>query len=228
MLVWTQYRFFEKENVNSKQTVKNLNFEKIWIYLLLTWGHCSPWLIIGWSQVSNLSQATRSSLKIYPKSIIFQSQCIPSGGASLSGFLPGYSGYSRIVRTLSRIVQTIIFPGYTAWGSGFYRFFPLFTLTPSPLAQICPRGDFHLPTITFSQNLGGRIYSAPETPEKPWIWSSRSFLKVSRYFELRSSRSLNVEGLLGFPLGHCLLVSLGSSRFNFIQIPWSNLEFCGS
>ena len=164
MLVWNQYRFFEKENVNSKQTVKTLNFEKIWIYSLLTWGHCSPWLIIGWSQVSNLSQATRSSLKIYPKSIIFQSQCIPSGGASLSGFLPRYSGYSRIVRTLSRIVRTIIFPGYIAWGSGFYRFFPLFTLTLSPLAQIRPRGDFHLPTVKNSWILEGRSISPPETP----------------------------------------------------------------
>jgi len=219
MLVWTQYRFFEKENVNSKQTVKNLNFEKIWIYLLLTWGHCSPWLIIGWSQVSNLSQATRSSLKIYPKSIIFQSQCIPSGGASLSGFLPRYSGYSRIVRTLSRIVRTIIFPGYTAWGSGFYRFFPLFTLTPSPLAQICPRGDFHLPTISFSLNREWRLSSSPETPGKSWIWSARAFLKVPRYFELHILHSLNVARVLVFPLVHCLLASLRNSQIQFHSNP---------
>ena len=30
-----------------------LNFEKIWIYSLLTWGHCFPWLYVGWPQLSN-------------------------------------------------------------------------------------------------------------------------------------------------------------------------------
>ena len=199
-------------------------FRKVWIYLLLTWGQCSSWLIVGWSQVSNESQATRSSLDFNSKSFILKHISKSSGGTRLSGLSPGQSGHPWIVRTWTRIVRTKFSQGiYTAWGTGFYRFLFFFTLTPPLTAQIRPRGVFHLLSIIFSQNLEGRITSTPETPKNRWVWSSRVFLKVSRYFEFLSSRSQNVEGFLGFPLGHCLLASLGTCRFNFIQIPWRNL-----
>ena len=75
------------------------------------------------SQVSNLSQATRSSINIYSKSFFFKHICKPSGGAGLSGLSPGQSGHPRIVRTWTRIVRTNFFPGYKYhMGDGFLPF----------------------------------------------------------------------------------------------------------
>ena len=142
--------------------------------------------------------------------------CTSLGGASLSGFLPGYSEQPRIVRTV--IFRSI----YTAWGSGFYRFFSLFTLTPPPLAQIRPKGDFHLSTIKISSVLEARLSSPPETLGKSQFWSSRALNGLKGTFELRIARSPNVVGSFEKSLGHLLLAYVGTFSSSFIQIPWSN------
>ena len=96
---------------------------------------------------------------------------------------------------------------------------PLFSL----LFHSRPRGDFYLPAITNSSIFEGRLSSPPETPGRPWIWSSRAHNGLKGTFELRIARSPNVVGFFERSLGHLFLACVGTFGSSFMQIPWPNL-----
>ena len=138
------------------------------------------WLLAD-LELSNFSHTIRSSKYIYQihlDQVLLNFFCSVSGGAGVSGAGPGYSEKSGYSGPAAGYSGHLSFTIYTIGGVGVKRFQVIFHCRrrphPSPLPLSRPRGDSTLPTIKNSSIFEGRLSSPPETPGRPWIWSSRA------------------------------------------------------